>query len=133
VPYQVDWEIPQSVLRVQLTAHVTLPEFVEVNRMVTDKLNTVSADAGIALMVNVNEALSVPQAFNQLRLSQTYATSSNSRLKYILIVCGNNRLMRLMMLLTFNLCRPSLQFFDTPAQALTFIRNMNDYRARKPD
>ncbi len=121
MPYQIEWEVPQSVLSLRLLDHVTLQEFVEIDRGITDRLDTVSDDARIALMVDTIAAKSVPQAYNDLKASQTYAVRRNAQLEYILVVSGSNKLMRLMMMLTYNLCRPRLQFFDTPAQALFFL------------
>lgn len=128
MPYQIHWEIPESILRVQLQGHVTLEEFMDIDYLVNEALATLKPEMQISLMVDVNEAHTVPQAFNDLKASQTYARATHSRIKYILIVCGNNKLLRLMMLLVFNLARPSIQFFDTSVQALSFMSIVN--RAR---
>lgn len=124
MPYQIHWELPHTVLHLKLTDDVTLQEFVEVDRIITEALGAEGVDETVMLIVDVNDARSVPQSFSQLKASQTYASRYNSRLRHILVVCGGNKLMRLMMLLTFNLCRPSLQFFDTTAQVETFIRQV---------
>jgi hypothetical protein len=123
MPYQISWETPEAVLCLRLLEQVTLQEFVEIDRTITSHLNDSSVDASIALMVDVTETKSVPQSFSELKNSQTYATAANVRLHWILVI-GNNRLMRLMMLLTFNLCRPSLRFFDTLVDGTKFISTM---------
>ncbi|MCU0497168.1 MAG: STAS/SEC14 domain-containing protein [Anaerolineae bacterium] len=128
MPYQVQWEIPESILRVRLWGHVTLEDFIAINHLINEAIAMLTPETQVSLLVDVNEAHSVPQTFNDLKASQTYARASNSRIKYILVVCGNNKLLRLMMLLIFNLARPSLQFFDTPVQALSFMSIVN--RAR---
>jgi hypothetical protein len=120
MPYQINWETPEAVLSLRLLDQVTFQEFVEIDRSITAHLNEGSPDSAIVLIVDVTQATSVPQSFNELKTSQTYATAANLRLKWILVV-SSNRLMRLMMLLTFNLCRPTLRFFDTLVDATKFI------------
>ena len=126
MPYQIDWQIPQSVLTLQLDGHVTYEEFVEIDKVITDHLNTVNVGTRIALIINANNAKSVPPIFNELKTSQSYAVDGhNARVGYILVVSGGNKLMRLMMMLIYNLCRPSLRFFDTSVEAERFLSTVN--------
>lgn len=122
MPYQVYWDAPKMLLYLKLTGDVSLQEFVEIDRDITHYLASYEVGESIALLVDVKDAKSVPQSFNQLRTSQTYAYEYyQSKLSHILVVSGNNKLMRLMMMLTFNLCRPSLQFFEAKTQALSYF------------
>lgn len=120
MPYQVEWEQPQSVLRLRLLDQVTFQEFVDIDRDISELLKTISADAHIALLVDANETSGVPRAYNEIKTSQTFATRRNSQIRLILIVT-NNKLIRLMMLLIYNLCRPMIHMFDTMAQAQAFV------------
>lgn len=129
MPYQVHVQAPDALIYLKLTGDVSLQEFIEIDREVTRYLEADSLDEGIAMLVDVNDAKSVPQAFNQLKASQTYASVYGSKLSYILVVSGGNKLMRLMMMLTFNLCRPNLQFFETPMQAMSYLSQVRRSRA----
>lgn len=129
MPYRVYWEAPNAMLYLKLSGDVSLQEFIEIDREITRYLASDKLEEKLTLLVDVNDAKSVPQSFNQLKASQTYASVYNSKLSYILVVSGGNKLMRLMMMLTFNLCRPSLQFFDTPMQALSYFSQMRRSQA----
>lgn len=121
MPYRVYWEAPNAMLYLKLSGDVSLQEFIDIDREITRYLASDKLEDKVTLLVDVNEAKSVPHSFNQLKASQTYATVYDSKLSHILVVSGGNKLMRLMMMLTLNLSRPSLQFFDTPMQALSYF------------
>jgi hypothetical protein len=117
--YRVFWHIPQQVIFLELEGNLTLKEFQQLNRDVVEHLGTENADRQITLVVDITRPSTAPQAFAQLKASQTYTQRRD--LKSILVV-GRNKFMRLMMLLTFNLCRPTLRFFDTNDEAALFLQ-----------
>ncbi len=117
--HQVFWRVPHQTLCVVLEGDLSIEDFHQLNRKILGELGEESANRCIALIVDITRPGSIPQAFAQLKASQTYV--SRRDLKFIL-VAGSNKFMRLMMLLTFNLCRPSLRFFDTIDQASAFVQ-----------
>ena len=119
--YRVFWRVPHHTLCLELEGDLTLDDFNLINRAIIDHLGGETTDRRIALVVDITRPGSIPQAFAQLKASQTYVLRHD--LKFIL-VAGSNKFMRLMMLLTFNLCRPSLRFFDNVDQALTFVQRV---------
>ncbi|MBX3064701.1 MAG: hypothetical protein KF726_17090 [Anaerolineae bacterium] len=74
----------------------------------------------IALVVDITELKQVPTAYSQLKATQTYLSRPELR---AVLVAGNNKLLRLMMMLIFNLSKPTLRFFDSVAQALEFAES----------
>lgn len=123
MPYQVNWEVPQVILNLQLLDDVTMPEFASINDEINSHLPHTSSDVPLALMIDMTHTRSVPKDFKALMASQRYATT-RSPIKWILVI-SSNRLMRLMMMLTYNLCRPQLHFFDTKEEALRFLEYIN--------
>src|SRR5947209_1468538 len=97
--FKVSWQVPQQVLFVELDGELSLDDFNGINQAVVSHLNALAENAAITLLINTTQLVSVPQAFQQLKASQTYVQRRD--LQYILVV-GNNKMIRLMMLLTFN-------------------------------
>jgi hypothetical protein len=117
--YRVFWHIPRQVIYVELEGNLTLKDFQLINRDVLEHLGNENTDRQITLVIDITRPSTTPQAFAQLKASQTYILRRD--LKSIAVV-GSNKFMRLMMLLTFNLCRPSLKFFDSIDEASLFIQ-----------
>jgi hypothetical protein len=116
--HQIYWQIPQQVLCVELEEVVSLDDFIQINREVNDLLGAETMNRNVTLLVDITRPGNTAQNVAQLKYSQTYV--SRRDLKFILVV-GKNKLMRLMLLLLYNLCRPSLRFFDDMEPALTFL------------
>ena len=116
--YRVFWQIPQQILCVELEGDLSISDFNHINRAVTDHLGAETANPHVALVVDITRPGQVPTAVIQLRETQTYVLRQDLN---VILVAGSNKFLRLMMLLTFNLCRPSLKFFDTMDEALKFI------------
>lgn len=121
MPYEIYWEVPDSVLLIKLLGHVSLDDFYDINEGVLDYLDRRAHYQRIAVVVETNSAASVPQQFQNLKASQTFVESDDVRW---LLVSANNKFLRLMMLLTYNLSKPSLHFFDSVPTSLNYLRHM---------
>lgn len=117
--YNIFWQIPDQVLCMELEGHLQLDDFNQINYAVISHLDSVTENPGIALLISAARLNGVPQAFQQLRASQTYVERRD--LTHIVVVT-TNKMVRLMMLLTFNLSRPSLRFFDDLDHAHRFLQ-----------
>ncbi len=117
--YRVFWQVPHQFLYLELEGYLSLDDFMQINLTVNDLLSAEVKDRQVTLVIDITRPCTAPKAFAQLKASQTYLMRRD--LKYILVV-GSNKLMRLMMMLTFNLSKPSLWFFDSFEQALKFAQ-----------
>jgi hypothetical protein len=124
MPYQIEWDEPGSILTLRLIDRVTLDEFDRIDQEIAAHFAEAPESDSFMLIVDTDSASSVPQDFTRLQMSQRYAAGSTPKLRHILVVSGKNRLMRLMMLLIYNLCSPNLRFFDTLDQAHGFVRQV---------
>jgi hypothetical protein len=114
--YQVYWDVPGYVLCLKLIDAVTLEEFIEIDSLITSYLS--NTHTRTAIVIDITDAKHVPFPSDQIRASQAY--TQHPMLKWLLVV-GGNKLMRLMMLLTFNLSRASLQFIDNAEKLDSFL------------
>jgi hypothetical protein len=105
--YQVYWYIPDYVLCVKITDSISSDELTGLGAVVT--MHLLDIETRVALLIDITEATQMPFPTDVLKRSQTYI--QNPMLKWLLVV-GQNKLMRLMLLMMFSLARPSLQFFD---------------------
>lgn len=119
--YRVFWRVARQTLCLELQGDLTVSDFNLINQAVIDHMGNESDKQRITLLIDITRPGKIPQAFAQLKASQTYVLRRD--LKFI-VVAGTNKFMRLMMMLTFNLCRPSLRFFDTMEQALAFAQRV---------
>ena len=117
--HRVFWRVPQQILCMELEGIISLDDFIQINQTIVDHLGDEIPDRDVALLVDITQPGHPPRSYPQLKASQTYVMRRD--LKFILVV-GNDKFMRLMTLLTFNLCRPSLMFFDDMDQALRFVQ-----------
>jgi len=128
--YKVFWKVPQQVLSVELEGSLSLGDFHQINQAVNDCLDSSLVKGGISILVDITRPGSTPRDFAQLKDSQTYATRRDLR---FIMIAGTDKFMRLMTLLTFNLCRPSLRFFNDVDHALTFAQIMcQDWTRKSP-
>ncbi len=125
--YRVYWHIPHQMLCMELEGNLTLDDFQNLDRAILALLGNEAPDRQLMLLVDITRPATTPRDFARLRASQTYLLRFD--LKFIL-VAGSNKLMRLMMLLTFNLCRPSVRFFDNIDEALKIAQILNRAPAR---
>jgi len=113
--YQIFWRVPQQLLCLELEGDLSITDFNYINQAVIDHLGVETANRPVALVVDITRPGHISTAVAQLRETQTYVLRRDLS---VILVVGNNKLLRLMLLLTFNLCRPSLKFFDTMDEAL---------------
>jgi hypothetical protein len=121
MPYQITWEVPETVLYLKLLDQVSMEEFIEINEQINAYLDERNTTDRTVLKIDIVEAQSVPQQLSRMKMSQTYAERHD--LKWLLVV-GDNKSIRLIMLLTFNLSRAILQFVDNDAQSERFLQNI---------
>lgn len=117
--YRVFWEVPQGILRLELAGVLSLEDFSQINQTVSEHLGVETSDRRLALLVDTSQLSGMPSSVAQLQVSQKYLLRQD--LQFILIT-GSTKLVRLLLLLTFNLCRASLRFFDNTDQALVFAQ-----------
>jgi hypothetical protein len=116
--YQLSWHMPQRVMYLKLYTETTLQEFEEINKVIVGNLNDLKER--LCLIIDVTEFKPDALVWDRIRASQLYVTHEN--LDYALIVGPRtNRLLRLMMLVLFNVSRAGLKFFETSEEANTFL------------
>ena len=116
--YQLKWHIPSRVLYLQLGAETTLPEFEEINKSIIGHLN--QEKQKLFLIIDVNEFKPNALIWDRIRASQNYVSHEN--LEYVLIVGQKaNRLIRLMMLVLFNISKAGLKFFESLQEVEGFL------------
>lgn len=115
--YDVYWDVPGYVLCLKLIDAVTLEEFIEIDSLISKHLS--NTHTRTAIVIDITAARHVPFPSDQLRASQSY--TQHPMLKWLVVV-GGNKLLRLMMLLTFNLSRASLQFMDNTEKLESFLQ-----------
>ena len=117
---RVCWYVPQQILYVELKGNLSLEDFNQINQAIISKLDNDVAGHRVAVLVDITQPSHAPRAFEQVRTSQTFLQRHDIR---FILVAGNNKLMRLIATLIFNLGKPSLKFFDDVDQALEFAQS----------
>jgi hypothetical protein len=101
-----------------LSAETTFQEFEELNKAIVGNLN--NHEKKLFLIIDVNDFKPNALIWDRIRASQSYVAHEN--LEYVLIVGQkNNRLVRLMMLVLFIVSKAGLKFFETLADADSFL------------
>ena len=118
--HEITWNTPRRVLQLKLSNNLSLEEFIEIDRQITERLQ--ECDERIALIVDASDATFSPYSIERVKPTQKYL---NSYQIVQLIVVGDKKLNRLVMMLLFNLCRPRLQFCDNFDQAKRYISMTN--------
>lgn len=118
MPYQLSWYIPDKVLRLSLSKGIGLVEFKDLNHALLESL---TGKSNLILMIDLRgiEPLLLP--WDYLRATQTYVNHPN--LDTVMVIGhSKSRLVRLMMMVLFNLSKATLLFFETPENADTFLK-----------
>lgn len=109
--YELGWHVPGKVLSLSLSGTYTPENAKEVNQLITDKLD--QSKSPILLLIDAMK-MDRPFHFDSIRALQTYMDHRN--LKHIYIVT-NDKIVKLSMLVIFNLSRARLHMFDNVEKA----------------
>jgi hypothetical protein len=120
--YHVFWQIPQEVLCLELTGDATITDFTQINEAILHYLGDDSTEQRVVLLIDATQSGRVPAAFAQLKASQTYTQRYDLKM---IAVASTDKFIRLMMMLTFNLCKPGLRFFNSVDHALEFAQRVS--------
>lgn len=112
---KVYWSVPHRILTVELEGMLNFDDFKRLDHIINDCLDHENPGTPVVLMVDITRQARIPQAFAQIKATQTCL--HRPELQWIL-VAGKNKFMRLMMMLTYNLCRQSLRLLDDVDQAI---------------
>jgi len=115
--YKLSWLIPQRVMYLRLSGTTTLEELENINRFISSGLEETSEQ--VALVIDATDSNGFAVGIDQLRASQRYG--QHPRLKSI-IVLGTNKLIRLMLVIVFNVATASLKFCQNLDEANTLLK-----------
>lgn len=119
--YRLFWEIQDLVLCLELGTQITIEEFVEIDEQINAHLDRRENRRQIILKIDALETSRIPQNLSMMKSSQTYVDRPDLK---SLIVIGGNKYVRLIMMLTFNLSRPTLHFAMSHEHAKRFLGNI---------
>ncbi|HEX2622287.1 MAG TPA: STAS/SEC14 domain-containing protein [Phototrophicaceae bacterium] len=119
MPHHISWYIPDRVLHLRLIDEITLDDFQQINAEVEEHMR--EHGKRLAIVIDVNATRRVSYNVEQIRASQRYALDPS--LDWILVV-GNNKLLRLTMIVVFNLARAPLQLFQNLDEARAFLKRI---------
>lgn len=118
---RLSWHIPNQVMKLSLHGDYTLPESREVNDAITTWLEEKGDE--LSLLVDATQ-MERPHNFQQLRNAQHFM--NHERLQNIFVAAGNDKLVKLSMLVIFNMARAYVRMFDNVAAAeLALQRHLN--------
>lgn len=116
--YELDWYVPDQILQLRLMGQPALHQFQRLNQEIIQALDEAQND--LWLMVDVQGLSHMLPGWETIRTSQTYMY--HPRLTFIVIVTDRrNRLVRLMMMILYNLSRAGLKIFDSWDDAARFL------------
>jgi hypothetical protein len=114
--YEIVWDTPGKVLRLNLHSNMTVEAFVEIDREINNQLR--GCAERVVLIVDTSGAKVDPYSIRRIRTTQTYLDGYEI---VRIVVLDEKKVNRLAMLLLFNLCRPKLQFCSDLDQARRFL------------
>jgi len=115
--YELTWYIPDKVLLLEVSGDYTLKDAEDVDELMHDKLN--HSQKQLLVLINAMK-MDRPYNFNQIRLSQTYM--DHRQLKSIYVASGD-RLVKLAMMVIFNLSRARLLTYDSLDNAMSILQS----------
>lgn len=117
--YALSWYVPGKVLYLQISRDTALNDFKAVNQEMLDYLNEGEMLHLVIDVTGFDPYLLLPWEY--VRASQTYVSHNN--LESVLVApYTRNPLVRLMMLVLFNLSRAELNFFKTFEEVDAFLK-----------
>ncbi len=117
--HKLVWRPTDRVLTLTLTGEVSLMDFVDVSADIDVMLGNVTDP--LVLMVNAEDVRLSRSGLSQTRTSSHYM---ESRLVEHLLVVASDKIVRLTLLVVFNINRPVLRFFDHMDQAEYHLRTV---------
>lgn len=128
--YDLSWYIPNKVLYLKFSEKPALDEFKAANQAI---LNALRADkTSLFLIIDVQNLKPDLASWDNLRSTQTYMNDTN--LEFVLVIGDNkNRLVRLMMLVVFNVSKSGLKFFQTVEEVNVFLKRFSLEPVHKVD
>ncbi|MBC8099598.1 MAG: hypothetical protein H7Y11_09150 [Armatimonadetes bacterium] len=114
--YEVSWHIPDKILLLRLSGDYTLDEGREVDTLLLKALNDSPTNMGVLIDAR---AMNRPYNFQAIRDTQTYMNHRHA--SYIFVV-ASDRIIKLAMLVIFNLSHAYLITFDDFEAAQTRIQ-----------
>jgi hypothetical protein len=109
--HELTWHTPHKVLLLTLHGNYTVENAGKVNQLITDELDR--SKTALIILIDAVE-MNRPYNFEYIRAVQTFM--NHRQLKHIVIVCGD-RLIKLAMLVIFNLATAHLSIFDDAEKA----------------
>jgi hypothetical protein len=123
MPYQISWDDTATGV-VTLKGEVTRTEFEALSQEIKIGLKTVAKNKThkAALIFDIQYAQMIPPTDNTTRELHSYA--NDPHLKWILIG-GKNKLVRLILMLCFNLASANVRLFESVEAAKTFRNQLH--------
>jgi anti-anti-sigma regulatory factor len=115
--HKLFWRSSDRVLILTLSGEISLEDFSQVSEDIEVMLKSVSDP--LVLMIDATQVRLSKNGLSQIRKSQSYA--DNKLIEHLFIV-ASDKIIRLTLLLVFNLSRPVLRFFDRMEQAEYHLR-----------
>jgi hypothetical protein len=114
--YDLSWHVPNRVLFLSISGDYTLEDASEVNRLVTRELD--QSNAQLSILIDVRK-MSRPVNFVNIRATQTFM--DHRKLQHI-YVAASDRLVKLSMIVIFNLGKAYLHMFDDLENATLLLQ-----------
>jgi hypothetical protein len=121
--YKLSWHVPDRVLFLSLSGDYTVEDAKEVNRLITLELDR--CQEPLSILMDVTE-MNRPVNFVSIRAVQTYMRHRNLQHIYI---AASDRLVKLAMVVIFNLGWAYLHTFDDMENATLILQRQLDSTA----
>lgn len=121
--YKLSWHVPERVLFLSLSGDYTVEDAKEVNRLITLELDR--SQQPLSILIDVTE-MNRPVNFVSIRAVQTYMRHRNLQHIYI---AASDRLVKLAMIVIFNLGWAYLHTFDDMENATLLLQRQLDSTA----
>lgn len=116
MPYELTWHTPSKVLQLTIIGEYSPEIAKEANDAIVEELNRATT---VLLLVIDATQMARPYRFQEIRATQHYM--NHHRLRHIFVI-SNDKLIRLSIVIIFNLSRAFVQLFNTPAEAETLVQ-----------
>lgn len=118
--YELVWQVPAKVICLTITGTYSIDEAKEANRFIIEMLD--ESDVFLYLLIDASK-MNRPYNFTQIRAVQTFM--NHRKLKHI-YVATNDRVVKLSMMVMFNLGRAGLNVYDDVDLANAVLKKQLD-------